>query len=161
MILEEHVTVEEKIKVEQFAYDFYQQMLQLEEFYKRKFNWTHWSDTSSMDVYRATVDAYDSGLVAKATNGRVELQGADKPRGSVETGIKMIRRLIRENRLFVGENCPWAIRMFQNIEHGTEKPVDDGKWKHIFDAIRYVIYMEERKEANYDERPMSRGVFSV
>jgi PBSX family phage terminase large subunit len=162
MILEEHVSVDIEVSTEDFAFQMYQKMVHLEEFYKRRFTWTHWSDSSSTDVYRAAIDGYDAGLVAKATQGRVELQGVEKPKGSVLTSIRMIRRLLRENRLFVGENCPNVIKMFEQIEHGKEKDVDDGPLKHVFDATRYAIYAEGKRDIDFDDsRPQSRNLISV
>lgn len=162
MILDEHVSVDIEVSTEEFAFQMYQKMIHLEEFYHRRFKWTHWSDSSSTDVYRAAIDGYDAGLVAKATQGRVQLQGVEKPPGSVLTSIRMIRRLLRENRLFVGENCPSVIKMLEQIEHGDKKDVDDGPLKHVFDSTRYAVYAEGKKDIDFEEsRPQSRALISV
>lgn len=148
LILDELEIVGEQVSIEEFAYDCYQKMLALESFYKRDFIWEHWSDSTALDTYRSAIDGYDASIILKATQGRVELMGADKPDGSVGHSIKIIKKLLRERRLFIGKNCPRVINMLEELEqpNGEDETTVDKhhSLKHIFDAVRYPIYMRIR-----------------
>lgn len=155
MVLEELVVIGDHVSTSEFAYEFYEKMLAIEAFYGKTFIWKHWSDDTAINVYRPGIDGYDAAEVLKATNGKVDLEGVDKPDGSVKESIRMIRRMIRENRLFVGKNCPRTIDMLLELKQGGTKPVDDTEYKHPFDALRYPIYMESREELQMFSRPSS------
>jgi hypothetical protein len=156
-VIDEVVTIDEKISTEQFTFQCLDKIVKLEEFYKRTFQWTHWSDDTALNVFRpGSQDGYDAAIVHRASGGLIDLQAADKPKTSVDTGIGIIRRLIRENRFYVGKNCTKTIDMLLNVSEGKNKPVDDSEHKHPFDALRYPIFMEMRKrEAILHARPKS------
>lgn len=120
-------------------------MLNIENFYRRRFDWTHWSDDSALTAYRGGTGGMDAAEVLKATNGKVNLQAVEKPANSVMDSIRILRRLLREQRLFVGRNCPCAIEMLEGLRVAENGKVDDGELKHAFDGLRYPIFMEERK----------------
>jgi PBSX family phage terminase large subunit len=141
MILDEVITIGEEISTQQFAIMMYEKMRTLEHFYQKRFNWIHWSDNSAWNFNPSSADI-DATIVANVTEGEVELQAANKAKDSVNTGIKIMRQLIKQERLFVGSNCPKSQEMLVSL---TEKDIeDDTHFKHPFDALRYVIYMEER-----------------
>ncbi len=154
-VVDEVVTIDEKISTENFTYQTLEKIVKLEEYYKRSFEYIHWSDDSALNVYRpGSQDGYDAAIVERVSGGSIKLLAADKPKTSVSTGIGIIRRLLRENRLFVGNNCPKVQEMLMNISEGKTKEVDDSIYKHPFDALRYPIYMEMRKrEAFLGHRP--------
>jgi hypothetical protein len=142
MVLDECVVLDEQMSIHEFAYEMWEKIQKLERFYQKRFNWRHWSDNSAFN-YNPHSGDLDSTIVFNATEGNVILEAAHKPNNSVETGVKFMRQLLFEQRLFVGGNCPRIREMLQGI---TEKDVeDDTHLKHPFDALRYVIYMEERK----------------
>jgi hypothetical protein len=167
LIHEELEVLGQEISLEQFAYDFYQKIISIEEFYKREFQWEHWSDDTATTAFRSAIGGYDASLILKATQGRVEIQGADKPEGSIAHSIRIIRKLLREHRLFVSETCPQVKRMLEEIEQPNTTPeltVDKyNPLKHIFDALRYPIYMRIRWEsfANRPESVKRTGVISI
>jgi PBSX family phage terminase large subunit len=141
MILDEVITIGEEISTQQFAIMMYEKMRTLEHFYQKRFNWIHWSDNSAWNFNPSSADI-DATIVANVTEGEVELQAANKAKDSVNTGIKIMRQLIKQDRLFVGSNCPKIQEMLVSL---TERDIeDDTHFKHPFDALRYVIYMEER-----------------
>lgn len=164
-VIDEVVTIDEKISTEQFTFLCLDKIVRLETFYHRSFEWIHWSDDTALNMFRpGSQDGYDAAIVHRVSNGLITLAAADKPKTSVETGIAMIRRAFRENRFYVGKNCPKTIEMLINISEGKTKPVDDSEYKHPFDAIRYPVYMETRKrEANLAPRPKSveRALISI
>jgi PBSX family phage terminase large subunit len=154
-VIDEVVTIDEKIQTEQFTFLCMDKMVKLEQFYKKAFEWFHWSDDTALNMYRpGSQDGYDAAIVKRVSNELIELHAADKPKESVETGVRIIRRMIRENRLYVGNNCPNTQAMLLNISEGKTKTVDDSPYKHPFDALRYPIYMETRKrEATMTSKP--------
>ena len=163
-VLEECVEIDEKISTADFAYKVMLKIDGLEEHYDRRFKWLHWSDDTALNTWRAGIEGYDATVIYDATGGRVDLEAADKPEGSVDTAIKIIKRLLRERRLHVGKNCPHVIRMLEDLKVGKTKSVEDSgnnELKHVFDALRYPIYMEERKylEERIDGRPQPRQFF--
>ena len=165
-VIDEVVTIDDKISTEQFTFLCLDKIIKLEEFYHRSFEWTHWSDDTALNMFRpGSQDGYDATIVHRVSGGIIDLLAADKPKASVETGIQMIRRAIRENRFYVGSNCPKVQEMLINISEGKTRPVDDSEYKHPFDAVRYPIYMETRKrEAITSSRPTAierSGLMSV
>lgn len=146
-VLDECVTLGEKITTSEFASMCYEKMIALQNMYRRHFKWTHWSDDTALNAYRGGIGGFDAAEVSKATGGKVDLQAAAKPDGSIRDGIRILRRLIREQRLFVGKNCPNVIQFLEELSIGRDlkTPVEDSDLKHTFDATRYPIYMEERE----------------
>jgi PBSX family phage terminase large subunit len=141
-VLNEIVSLDEKISTAAFAIETWEAMEKLAQYYGKQFIWKHWSDDNALNVWRPGAEGYDATIVYNATDKQISLQAVDKPKESVPTGIKMMRRLLMENRLFVGENCPHVKKMLLGL---TETDIEnDASNTHIFDALRYVIYMEER-----------------
>lgn len=153
MVLDEVVVTDERVSTAEFARLMYEKMTNLEFFYQKRFKWQHWSDNSAWTFNASSADM-DATIVSHATEGMVELEAANKARDSVDAGTKFMRQLLFENRLFVGSNCPKTQEMLQSI---TEKDVEEDTFlKHPFDALRYVIYMEERKY--HIENASPRGI---
>jgi hypothetical protein len=75
------------------------------------------------------------------------MRGVFKPKGSIETRIRLLRRLLREKRFYVSSQCPAVIAMLENAARGTK--LDDkvtGTHKHIFDSLTYPMFMESAGE---------------
>jgi PBSX family phage terminase large subunit len=141
-VLAECMVLDDKVSIEEFAYQMWEKMRALEHYYQKRYRWRHWSDDSAFNYNPQTGDL-DATVVFNATEGEIELQAAAKPNHSVDAGIRFMRKLLHENRLFIGGNCPKIREMLQAI---TDKDIeDDTHFKHPFDALRYVIYMEEKK----------------
>lgn len=141
-LIDEVVLTDEKIGTAAFAYTVWEKMRYIEQFYQKRFKWTHWADSSVFD-WRASIENYDSEIIREATEGQVIVEGVDKPKDSVKYGIRMMRRALFENRLFIGANCPKHKEMMLDLKDTDIE--EDTFLKHPFDALRYVIYMEERK----------------
>lgn len=129
----------------------------LQKVYKRPLGWRHWTDDSAMNVFRPTGEGYDYLEILAATKGKIAMQGVHKPKGSVETRIRLLRRLLREKRFYVSSQCPRIMAMLENAARGTK--ADDkvtGNFKHIFDAVTYPIFMESADElAEVAFKPLS------
>lgn len=142
MVLDEVVLTDERISTADFSLQVWEKMMALQQHYNRQFIYRHWSDDNALNVWRPGVEGYDATIVYNATDGEVQLQAVDKPKESVRTGTKIMRRALRENRLYVGENCPKTIEMFQQL---TDTDIEEDSFlKHPFDSLRYILYMEER-----------------
>lgn len=150
MALDEVVLINTEISTANFTLRCLERMIVINEFYKDQwkplfpgFDWVHWSDNSSTNVYRPQLDSVDAAEVYRASNGQIELQGVMKPNNSVEEGVKMIRTLIREGRLFIGGNCPHLKRAMLEIKRGSRWTINpDDPLKHVLDAFRYAIWGE-------------------
>jgi hypothetical protein len=151
-VLDEVVITDEKVSTEEFAFEMYEKIRKLEFYYQKRFNWRHWSDSNAFD-YNGTPEV-QATIVTNATEGQVILEAAHKPQHSVDAGIRFMRRLLFENRMFVGSNCPKIQEMLRLL---TQEDIEEDTYlKHPFDALRYVIYMEERK--HYLENTGPRGI---
>lgn len=155
MVLEEVVVVGDRLRIEDFAYMMWEKMLALQHFYKKQFEFVHWADDTAVNAFRSQSGGYDADAIFKATNGNVLLQGAAKPDGSVRDSVRILRRFLRDERLFVGRNCPQTIDMLEGLRVSKDPKVvvDDGPLKHPFDSLRYPIYMVERLNFMADSTP--------
>lgn len=159
-ILEEVVHINEEISTKDFTLECLDKMIAINEHYKSKwaptfpgFKWRHWSDNSSTDYYRANIGDFEAALIYKETNGQVELIGVPKTDKTVEDNVKLIRMLLREKRIFVGDNCPHIKEMLQKIRRGTNKILDPkDKLKHCLDSLRYSLSSEFFEHLTSPER---------
>jgi hypothetical protein len=108
-----------------------------------KFDWTHFSDDSAITTHRSSGAGYDYLEVQIASNNEITLTGVPKPNNSVATRIGLVKRLLKEERLYVSAtDCPDVIEMFE--EASSDKDGEGIAWnehKHVFDWISYVLYM--------------------
>lgn len=149
LVLAEIVLIDFEITTADFTLQCLDKIIAINEFYKSHwplfpgFLWRHWSDNSSTAFWKPQIGAVDAAIVYDASKHQIELQGVSKPDGSVEEDTKMLRTLLREGRLFVGDNCPHTREMLQKIKRGSRGQVDaTDKLKHVFDALRYPIRAE-------------------
>lgn len=110
--------------------------------YKREhLLWRHWSDTSALR-WKAGIQGDEALVVRNATMGRVVLLPASKP--PVKDRVKLLRKLLFENRLFVSANCRAVVEMLHYIKSGSSgQPVDPkSPHRHVFDALTYALARE-------------------
>lgn len=151
-ILEAIKHVGEEISIGDVTIEMMELIGELESHYMRRFEWTHYSDDSALTVYRAASSTFDALEVEAASNGVIELTGVPKPNNSVKGRVDLIKRLLRENRLFVAAKCTPVIDMFKKLRRGAiSEPGKAPTWrnfvmwdehKHTFDWISYVLWME-------------------
>lgn len=159
-VLDEVVHINEEISTKDFTLECLDKMIAINEHYKKLwyptfpgFKWRHWSDNSSTDYYRANIGDVEAAIIYKETNGQVELIGVPKTDKTVEDSVKLIRMLIREKRIFVGENCPHTKEMLHKIRRGTNKILDQkDKFKHCLDSFRYCLSSEFFEHLTSPER---------
>lgn len=147
-VLDELVSINEEIHIRDFALAFQLIMREIENRAGRKFEWIHWSDDTATNVHRNTGQGYDALDVQLATKGEIVLQGVSKPDGSVRNRVKILRRLLKENRIWTSSRCKAIQAMFADCSQGTTKRdyVRQNKHKHPFDALTYPILIESGNE---------------
>lgn len=160
-VLDEVAYDGEVISLEEFTVDVVNKMGRLDDLYKKKFEWVHWSDDSAMNVYRPNSNSYDYLDVHAHSKGKIMLQGVIKKKGSIDARVRILKMLLQENRIFVSARCKRTIEMIEkarrgapekftqggeNFETPTKEPILNNQHKHIFDAITYPIFMESVEE---------------
>lgn len=157
LVIEETSAVGVQIGTTDFVLKFMDQLEDLEKFYGTSLLLqTNYSDDSSLNKYKANADTYDYLLVRDASKGRIELQGVQKPDGSIGARVRLIRHLLKDNRLFVGENCPAFIDMLSNMMRGPDHPIaKESRHKHEFDWFSYIVFSETLSELDETYRPKS------
>lgn len=146
--LDELVSIGEKMQIQEFTREFHQKMRDIELRCGRKFIWQHWSDDTAINVPRASGEGYDALEVKIASNDEIDLVGVQKPKDSVRNRVKILRRLLRENRFFASARCVKIRKMLEDCKKGS-KATEFVAWnedKHVFDMVTYPILMETGEE---------------
>lgn len=148
MVHEENVCIGDRISTSEFALEMLAKMDGMERFYSRMFHWTHWSDNSA-DVWRPSGDGTTDAMeIEAATGGRIQLQMVIKPKYSVRARVRMLRFLLKQNRIFVAAKCVHTIEMLLHCARGKSETeyVLENQFKHPFDSLTYPIYMEAMRD---------------
>jgi hypothetical protein len=148
-VLDEHVIIGERTTIAEFAIDVLEKRQKLESHYRRAFQWIDWADSSSTDVWRASGEGGSQAVEVEAVSGgAIQLQGVSKPKYSVKARVRLIRFLLRKQRIFVAKHCVKTIEMFYHLSKGTKQDeyVMENQYKHPFDSLSYPIYMETMKD---------------
>jgi hypothetical protein len=145
LALREIESVNERVKLSDLGVEMLALMDGLEKGYNRRFSWIHYADDSALNMYRTTGLGYDYLEILAATDGKIQMQGVHKPKGSVVTRQRILRRLIKEKRFFVSSQCPRIIAAIENAATGKDGEVT-GVYRHILDALTYILLMEGSQE---------------
>jgi phage terminase large subunit len=159
LVHDEQVVIGDHVSTTDFTLEFLDKMDKLQEYYKKDFLWRHWSDDSAINAYRASSGSYDYLDVLAASQNRIMLEAAIKPDGSVRTRVKLLRQLLRENRIFVAARCKATIRMLKECKKGSaeNKFVEHNEHKHPFDSLTYPLLMESIEDlVMVSHRPTAR-----
>ncbi len=144
-ILDEIVHLNDFIGLRELTEEVMDRMASIEQTAGRTFRWRHWSDRSAFDNFRPAAETYDCKLISSYSDGRINLMAAPKFPGAIAHGIRLMRQLLFENRLYVSANCSNTIAMFRSLRSGRQPfaSVDrNSPHRHIFDAQRYAITSE-------------------
>lgn len=152
-VLDELVWIADRVSVEDFGIDAIEKIDSIEKFIGHPVEWTHWSDTSAFAFNSHGTDELDAAVIWRLSEGRVIFKWAAKAkaRGTVQKRVEYLRKLLRENRLFISAHCFETIKMFQNLRRGmgTDKRyyqkfyiAKGDEHKHAFDSLSYIIYSE-------------------
>lgn len=108
----------------------------------QEITWRHYSDLSALNFKESIADRTVADEMYAESDGRIRLIGVEKGSGSVGLRIRLLRKLLTENRILIsGLKCPNLIEMFQGIRRGlAEGTVAKGdRFKHAMDAGSYVL----------------------
>lgn len=147
-VLDEIVSVGAQISLRQLTealvdrMDFWEKIC--EKHYGRKPRWKTWSDKSVLR-YRSAADSDEALVVRNLSGGRIIPRGVDKFPGSQMTRVRILHRLLWENRIFISAHCTETIAMIKALRNmGTKvEPVGPKKHKHAFDSLTYILISEE------------------
>jgi hypothetical protein len=161
--LDELVVIDEHYSLEEFTVDLMVKMAFWEAEIGRPGNtmWSMWADSNIFDrqspeskryvsqiIYDASVLALEQGIVK--LSGPLIFQAAEKGPGSVQARVDLWRRLLFDERLFIGrEKCPGLIQMCKSLKKGKSQiqPIQKGSpHKHVFDAATYGAGSELHEE---------------
>lgn len=165
-VLDELIFLQEKVKVE----DFVDVLMEKRRFWEAQCSGTvRWMDFSDKSAWRfdAHADKYEHEIVYAASGGKIQLIPFQNVSFTVAPCIRLIRRLLFENRILVNKaKCPVTVQMFESLPQGKagDQSVKlDAELKHAFDALRYWICskaMDEIQQAAFRPRfdePISHG----
>ena len=143
--LDELAFIDEEISPEEFTILFVQKMDFWEKEIGNEVRWTHWSDRSALDHKQSISQRSVADEMYSVSNGRIKLQAVDKGRGSVGNRIRLIRKLLIQNRILISAGkCPRLCEMFENIQTGKvpDSVSTHSKFKHSMDGFSYPVSRE-------------------
>jgi hypothetical protein len=120
------------------------------------FDWgSCWADSSAVNFKESIANRTVADEMFAVSEGRLRLVGVDKGRGSVGNRIRLLRKLLIQNRLLISSSkCPKLIEMLQCICKGKVAGTiaAHSRHKHPFDAITYALSRELWDELQDDVR---------
>lgn len=146
-VLDEHVILGDRVEgLATFTHEFMDKMEAIEEAEGRKFMWVHYTDSSATEIWRPSSESYDAMEVEAASRGQIRLEGVEKPQGSIRARVRLLKMLLKQNRIFISHRCVRIREMLMKLaESGKEYVVRD-EHSHPFDALTYVLITECSKE---------------
>lgn len=152
----------EHISIGDIGIEMVKEMREIEEQCGRKFEYLHYSDDTALNRWRPTSSSFDYMEIRSATNDEIELLGVSKPSGSVRKRVQLVRKLLRQQRLFVAARCTDVIGMLENLAEGDKASdyVVWNKWKHVFDWMTYPMIAELAEELEERKRPAAIQEYS-
>lgn len=155
---DEVVVENDSVALEDYVEAVLKIRIKWETFIGRPIDWIAWSDTSSWQK-KLSAEHHEAALIEEiskryvisnglSTSLIIKIQPVPKYKGSVKDGIKLMKRLLFENRMFISANCVNFIQMLRSFKPerargtGIER-VPDNYLTHRFDAGRYLLTAEE------------------
>lgn len=160
-VLDEIVWLESREDLQQMGAEMVSKMESIEKRAGRKLRWKHWTDSSAIDSFKASSGTYDYQQIYAGSGGKIEMDGVQKPDGSVRFRAKILRQLLIENRIFISSRCVGVIEMIRESKRGqrilnpnsddrvvvnVEKNYLTAEYKHTFDSLTYPLLMETMDE---------------
>lgn len=144
-VLDERVVIDENMSLVQFTEEFMEKVERIIDIAgNQNPDWTHWSDNSALIRYRSTGDTYDHLEILHGSNGFVNLQPAPKGDKSQERRIRLVKRLLKEKRLYISANCKELIKSLMYLKRGKARNqyIWPLRYKHAFDSFSYAVYAD-------------------
>lgn len=155
------------VSIAEFTHEFLNKMAFWRNIIGQDISWQHWSDRQAFDQKSAHSKRSDMQEVFLASGGEIDMRAAEKGDGTVKQRINITRKLLTQNRLFVGKlKCQYTIDCLQGLKKGktVNQPVAKGsKYKHGWDALTYPIQMltaDEVQDEIFKRHTMSRATFA-
>lgn len=145
-VLDELVYIGEQVSLADFALEILAKMDALNRPGQKAYEWLNWSDDSAINVFRPTTGSYDYKEILAATRGRIYLHGVKKPHGSVQVRVRIVKHLLKENRLFISSRCTHVIDMLENLRKAEDEYIVRDKHIHVFDGMSYPLLEEMQEE---------------
>lgn len=151
------ISVAEFTRLKMEKLDFWENELQ------REVIWYHYSDLSALNFQESIANRTVADEMFAESEGRIKLIGVEKGAGSVGLRIRLIRKLLTENRILIsGIKCPNMIEMLQSVRRGAaEGTVAKGdRFKHSMDGASYALvklcyeeirFMIQAQRKNFNE----------
>lgn len=145
-ILDELEFVGEGVAVDEFTMVFLETKVKFwETECGGEIDWVCWSDSSACNFKESIANRTVSDEVYAVSDGKLKLIGVDKGKGSVGNRIRLLRKLLNQNRILISNGkCPKLVDMLQCIGRGKVDGTinSHSEWKHFFDALTYALSKE-------------------
>jgi len=153
-IIDSMVHIGDEISTAQLGTEMLGKMRALEERYAKTFDWVHYSDDTALTRWRPSAATYDYLEILAVTDDAINLTGVSKPAGTLKKRVQLIRKLLRQQRLFVSSSCVEVIAMFEQCRQGAKDDdyVEWGPHKHVFDWISYILIAELPNEIEAEHK---------
>lgn len=149
-ILDELVSLNEFVSLDDFTLEFMQMIQDLETFAGRKFDLTSaFSDSSTLTKWSASASTFPAQQVEAASFGRLSLIGVNKSIYTPRWRVQILQQLLAFNRIKISAHCYHTIRMLKDLKKGDGKlnfVLQSDENRHIFDALTYALIMELEDE---------------
>lgn len=162
-VIDEIVSLNSPVSLTDFTEAFMERMDYWEKlvndlYGNRRILWRHWSDASAMR-YRSAADSSDELIVRQVSRNRIILNSVAKPRGSVRARISLTKKLLFEKRLCVSAQCFHLQESLKYLKPGkskTEVIQESSQFKHVFDALTYMLLNESPADVERRIEPETR-----
>ena len=152
-ILENHVVIKQQVDYLDFVGHMQERMAWWEDQVGHEVIWHHYADKSVFSTQDLETGTMYAQLICDASEGEIVLEGVDKPAGSVRASVDLVLLMFQMNRLWVNLRfCPELIDALKSIRRGKTpaEVLDRGsKFKHVIDALRYLVMKVCGNELNY------------
>lgn len=151
-VLDEIIYLGQYVATTDFANEVMSKMEWWETQADRKIKWFFWSDK---DRFSANTDNSEHKLIYAVSGKKIQLRAVERYAGSVASRVKILRKLLFEERIFINRaRCPRIVEMLQSLRKPKvqDRPEDralrvsavDRKslHKHAFDALTYWLAEE-------------------
>lgn len=99
-------------------------------------------------------DPENASAIAALEKRGVNIREVSKGKGSIISGIKKVREMFKQNRLFIHKSCVHTIQELESYAYpdwSPEKNADElpiGKDNHAMDALRYMIMTDAANQGS-------------
>ena len=107
-----------------------------------QFKYQHISDSSAINQWHpGGQGSYDAWDMERYSDGRIQMVGCPKGRGSVEARVRLLTSKLFQDELYVSALCTNTEEMLIHLESDSKDPMKPkrSKWIHKFDSLTYPL----------------------